>query len=321
MRPLLIAVALLLALAAGLAGLVLAISPARVRLVHAASHMLSPSGAPKAGSDARQEGDENAADALVIHLASNPAPAPPFLVDDLDGIPVSTAQWRGKVVLLTFWATWCPPCRDEIPELIDLQARYKDQLQVIGVSLDDAPPQEVREFAKEAGINYPVIMASHELIAEYGGVPALPTSFVVNTDGRIAQKNVGLYPQEVYEAEVRALLHLPVKAKVETFVDQGQIFLKNVANATELPGVDFTGLTPEQKTAVLKRMNSELCTCGCRLTIAQCRVSDSNCATSKKLAAQIVQEVLAAARASSGAAPSGSHAASAAAPAPATTNP
>jgi len=102
---------------------------------------------------------------------------------------------------------------------------------------------------------------------------------------------VGLYPMEVYDREIRALLKMPVDARVETFDDTGQIFLKNAARATELPGVDFSGLTPEQKKAALRRMNSENCTCGCKLTVAQCRINDETCATSKKLAAQIVSEI------------------------------
>jgi hypothetical protein len=90
---------------------------------------------------------------------------------------------------------------------------------------------------------------------------------------------------------VRSLLALPVNAKVETFQDTGQIFLKNATLATELPDVDMKGLTPEQKQAALKRMNSETCTCGCGLTIAQCRINDTTCDISKHLAADIVKQV------------------------------
>jgi len=229
----------------------------------------------------------------VVRFASNAIAAPPFLLPDLEGHIISTAAWRGKVVLLNFWATWCPPCREEIPELVDLANRYKDQLEVVGVSMDDAPPQEVRLFAKRFGINYSVVMASSELTDEYGGVPGLPTSFIINREGRIVQKHVGLYPIEVYETEVRALLGLPVDARVEMFQDTGQIFLKNAALATELPGVDFKGLTEQQKKEALKRLNSEMCNCGCRLTLAQCRINDTACPISRKLANQVVKDVLA----------------------------
>ncbi|MGC2421701.1 MAG: TlpA disulfide reductase family protein [Candidatus Acidiferrales bacterium] len=299
MRRLLISISL--ALVAGLSVLLIGMPAMRAPLVLAANRFLSPHGTAGARGPTRQDGGGDQGRTLTILFANNPVPAPPFLVSALDGSTVSTAEWHGKVVLLTFWATWCPPCRDEIPMLIDLATRYAGRIEVIGVSMDDAPPEAVKQFTVMAGINYPIVMGSPEMVGEYGGVPALPTTFIMNTDGRIVQKHVGLYPEYVYETEVRSLLGLPVNAKVETFTDTGQIFLKNAANATELPGVDFTGLTAEQKAAVLKRLNSEICTCGCRLTIAQCRVNDSSCATSKALAAKIIQEVLAASHASSAA--------------------
>ncbi len=227
----------------------------------------------------------------IIRFASNAMPAPPFLVNDLAGGIVSTAQFRGKVVILNFWATWCPPCREEIPEMIQLAKEFKDKLQIIGVSMDDAPPVEVKQFAQNVGINYPVVMGSRWIAGEYGGVPALPTSYLVDPSGRVVQKHVGLYPIQVYEEEIRALLNLPVSARIETFQDTGQIFLKNAALATELPAVNFNGLTSAQKSAALKRMNSEYCTCGCQLTIAQCRINDESCTTSQGLAAAIIREI------------------------------
>jgi thiol-disulfide isomerase/thioredoxin len=230
-------------------------------------------------------------DVRVIRFAKNALPAPPFLLPDLQGNIISTASFHGHVVLLSFWATWCPPCRQEIPELKELQSRYKNQLQIVGVSLDDAPTQQVWEFAKREGINYSIVMGSAEITKEYGGVPALPTNFLIGPDGKVVQKHVGLYPLGVYDTEVRALLGMHVDAKVETFEDEGQIFLKNAALATELPGVDLKGLTEAQKKAALKRMNSENCTCGCDMTIAQCRLMDSSCPISKAMAAKIVKEI------------------------------
>lgn len=235
-----------------------------------------------------RQGDAN----QVIRFVSNPLPAPPFLMTDLDGQAVSTAQWKGKVVILEFWATWCPPCRAEIPMLIHLQSRYKDKLEVVGMSVDDATPAEVKGFVKQMGMNYPVVMADERLVEEYGGVPALPTAFVINLDGKVVQKHVGLLPESLYDEEVRALLGMPVDARVETFVDQGQVFLKNAALATELPGVDMKGLTPAQKKEALKELNTETCQCGCGLTLAQCRIVDSPCLVSKKLANEVVKRIL-----------------------------
>jgi thiol-disulfide isomerase/thioredoxin len=226
----------------------------------------------------------------VIRFVKNPEVAPPMQAEDILGKPVTKADWDGKVVLVNFWATWCPPCRMEIPELLELKKEYGDRLEIIGISEDDDPPAKVLKFAKSVGMTYPIVMYTPELVASYGGVPALPTSFLIDTKGRVVQKHSGLYPIEVYQQEIRALLGMPIEARVETFVDQGQIFLKNAANATELPGVSFKGLTAEQKKGALHRMNAETCTCGCGLTVSQCRVNDSECPTSKGIAAQMVKD-------------------------------
>jgi thiol-disulfide isomerase/thioredoxin len=257
------------------------------------------SGAPAAPSAANAKiarvapvaAQESQVSQRVIRFANNPQAVPPFLVNDLDGNVVSTAALRGKVVLINFWATWCPPCREEIPELIDLANRYKDGLQVVGISMDDADAAQVKDFATRMGMNYPVVMGGREIITPYGGVPGLPTTYVINRDGRIVQKHVGLYPTFIYEDEIRALLDMKVDATVQTFEDTGQIFLKNAAHATALPGVEFAGLTPEQKKVALKRLNSEGCDCGCKLTLAQCRINDTSCPVSKRNAAQVVKEV------------------------------
>jgi thiol-disulfide isomerase/thioredoxin len=252
-------------------------------------------GAGTAGAEAAAKGKPGGAAPVVVKFARNPETAPPFLMADLDGQPISSAAYPGKVVLLSFWATWCPPCRLEIPELISLQAKYKDKLQIIGISEDDADtPAEVahvKDVAAQIGINYPVVMATKDVVDAYGGVPALPTTFVLNTSGKVVQKHVGLVPTEDFDNEIRLLLDLPVNATVEAFDDTGQIFLKNASLATELPGVDFSGLTPDQKREALKRMNSENCTCGCGLTIAECRINDSECDISTDLAKKIVKEV------------------------------
>jgi thiol-disulfide isomerase/thioredoxin len=267
----------------------------------AAAHLVRELGTAKVSAAAKtapatEEQDSDSKDGkdgapTVVRFARNPSPLPPFLVNDLDGNIISTANLRGKVVLLSFWATWCPPCREEIPELNQLAARYPDKLVIIGVSMDDGPPSEVRQFAQKVGMHYPIVMGTEEITSEYGGVPGLPTNFIVSADGGVVQKHVGLYPIEVYDTEIRALLKMPVSAKIETFEDIGQIFLKNAEHATELPGVDFKGLSADQKKAALKIMNSRGCTCGCKFTIAQCRINDSTCPISQKLAESIVNDV------------------------------
>jgi thiol-disulfide isomerase/thioredoxin len=251
---------------------------------------------PKVSAAASAANAEDA-NAPVIRFVKNPEMAPPLQAQDILGKPVNKDNWPGKVVLINFWATWCPPCREEIPELLELKKEYKDRLEIVGISEDEDPPATVLKFARQKGMSYPIVMATQELIDAYGGVPALPTSFLIDTQGRVVQKHSGLYPIEGYHLEIRSLLGLPTDARVETFVDLGQVFLKNAANATELPGVNFKGLTAEQKKAALRRLNSESCTCGCKLTLSQCRVNDTECPYSGKLAAQVVKEVAGGAKA------------------------
>jgi len=227
----------------------------------------------------------------VIRFVRNPDAAPGFKLDALDGQPLSLATARGKVVLLNFWATWCGPCRAEIPDLIALQQKYKDQLQIIGLTVDDDDASVIKQVVDETHINYPVAMASPEVRLQYGGIAALPTSFVLDAQGRVVQKHEGLRDPALYETEIRALLGLPIDARVETFEDTGQIFLAHADRASELPGVDLSHLTPQQKQVALHKFNAEGCTCGCNFTLAQCRIYDRNCAISKSRTEKIVAEV------------------------------
>jgi thiol-disulfide isomerase/thioredoxin len=229
----------------------------------------------------------------VIRFVRNPDPAPPFALKDLAGKPLTLEGLRGKVVLLNFWATWCKPCRAEIPDLIGLQTKYAGKLQIVGLSVDDDAPGEVKKFVQESGINYPVALAPPKLRESYGGIPALPTSFVLDTEGRVMQKHTGLRDPALYETEIRALLGLPFGAKIETFEDTGEVFLQHADRATELPGVDLSKLTPEQKKIALRRFNAESCPCPCQLTVAQCRINDSTCPLSKAAARKIVAALIA----------------------------
>jgi thiol-disulfide isomerase/thioredoxin len=276
-RSLLIVVALLAV------GAIAAVLPVALRHARAAV---------RAGAAMRPPASQSNAHPAPIRFVKDPVPAPAFEMRDISGKTVSTANWTGKVVLLAFWATWCPPCRAEIPALIDLQTRYKDKLQIVSISEDDDPPEKVLKFVQQTGINYPVIMATPALVGKYGGVPALPTTFLIDTQGRVVQKHMGLYSIDDFEREIKALLGLPVDAPIETFLDTGQVFLANAANATDLPGVNLAGLTPAQKKSVLHRLNAENCTCGCTLTISECRINDTSCPVSLALAAKVIQEVV-----------------------------
>jgi thiol-disulfide isomerase/thioredoxin len=226
----------------------------------------------------------------VIHFVRNPDPAPDFKLTALDGKPLTLAALQGKVVLLNFWATWCGPCRAEIPDLVALQERYNGRLQILGLNVDDEEA-DIKQYVQETGINYPVAMTSNDVRIQFGGIPALPTSFILDTEGRVVQKHVGLWSPAVYETEIRALLGMPIMARVETFEDKGEVFLAHADRATELPGVDLSKLTPEQKKAALHRFNADACTCGCKFTLAQCRIWDSACAVSKAATEKIIAEV------------------------------
>jgi thiol-disulfide isomerase/thioredoxin len=229
----------------------------------------------------------------TIRFVKDPQPAPAFTLTDLDGKRLSSADWRGKAVLINFWATWCGPCRAEIPDLIRLQEKYPDKLLIVGLSQDLDPPEKVKEFAREMKMNYPVAMSSEEIERKFGGVFGLPTSFVIDTAGRIVQKHIGLRNPLLYETEIRALLDLPVPLKVERFVDTGQVMLANAKNATEYPGVDLSKLNAEQRKVAQRQLNEMECTCGCGLTVAQCLVNDTSCDVSKGMAKQAVESLLA----------------------------
>ena len=146
----------------------------------------------RGGQTGSPGGSADAGGPLALRLLSTPMPVKTFTATDLDGRPISTDAWRGKVTIVNFWATWCPPCRAEIPDLIALQAKYGDQLQVIGISQDETGPEVVRQFVKEQGINYPIVMSTPEIEQIFTGIYALPTSFIIDRDVQVVAKHVGM---------------------------------------------------------------------------------------------------------------------------------
>lgn len=132
--------------------------------------------------------------------------APDWTLKSPDGKDVKLADFRGKVLVLDFWATWCPPCRKEIPSFIELQTQYeKAGLVIIGISFDKTV-DAVKEFAKTEKINYPLAMGTMDVAQAYGGIRSIPTTFIVDPTGKIVKSLVGFHPKAEFEKEITPLL-------------------------------------------------------------------------------------------------------------------
>jgi thiol-disulfide isomerase/thioredoxin len=140
-------------------------------------------------------------------VLSKSTPAPDFTLESLDGKNTRLSDFRGKAVLLNFWATWCGPCKIETPWLVEMQKEYGPQgLQVVGVAMDDSGKDEIAKFAKEMGVNYPVLLGKEEVGDAYGGVPALPESFFIGRNGKIVDKIMGLEGKAEIESAIKKAL-------------------------------------------------------------------------------------------------------------------
>jgi cytochrome c biogenesis protein CcmG/thiol:disulfide interchange protein DsbE len=138
---------------------------------------------------------------------SDKKPAPVFTLTDLNGKNVSLTDFRGKIVILDFWATWCPPCIMEIPHFIELQDKYKDKgFAMVGISLDQAGIEVVKTFAQKYKINYPILMNDGQVHIAYGGISNIPTTFVIDPAGNIRKKYVGYIEKAVFEEDIKTLL-------------------------------------------------------------------------------------------------------------------
>ena len=151
---------------------------------------------------------------LAIAAAAPKAPparrsAAPFDVTTLNGQRVTLEGLRGKVVILDFWATWCPPCRMEIPHFKALYAKYHPKLEILAISLDEEGERVVAPFVRKQGITYPVAIGQDRLVSAYGGIRGIPTTFVIDRQGRIVKKYIGYKALEVFEKDIETLLAEP----------------------------------------------------------------------------------------------------------------
>lgn len=138
---------------------------------------------------------------------SAPIPGPAWSLRDVNGKAVNSADFKGKVVILDFWATWCGPCRMEIPSFVELQKAYGDKgLAVVGVSLDEEGGRVVKPFMKQFAINYPIVMGDEKIVRAYGVIEGIPTTFVIDRQGKIVSKHIGYVDKAQFEREVKPLL-------------------------------------------------------------------------------------------------------------------
>lgn len=163
-----------------------------------------PSKAPRSNVPALQGTDSMGA----LSTETDPTPVPDLTVQTLDGTSIALDEQPGRVLLVNFWATWCPPCRKEIPDLIDLQeAMGDDGLMVIGVALDQDGASVVQPFVDEYDINYPIVVEDTKTVeSQLGPIYALPTTLVIGPDGMITRRITGIFPVEEMEATLKEML-------------------------------------------------------------------------------------------------------------------
>jgi thiol-disulfide isomerase/thioredoxin len=140
-------------------------------------------------------------------MAKGESIAPDFSLADANGGNIKLSDYKGKIVIVDFWATWCPPCRKGIPDLISIKQQYGESIVIIGISMDTDSKSEVVPFIQKMGINYPIAYATPEVAQAYGGIEAIPTSFVVDKSGKIVDMHVGLVPKEDFTSVIDKLLN------------------------------------------------------------------------------------------------------------------
>jgi cytochrome c biogenesis protein CcmG/thiol:disulfide interchange protein DsbE len=133
--------------------------------------------------------------------------APDFTLKTIYEDEFHLYDYIGNVIIIDFWDTWCPPCRAEIPHFIELYEKYRDKgLLIIGIAFGREGIEKVKSFVNDEGINYPVLIANSEVVKDYGGITAIPTTFIINKNGEIFEKIIGYRDKEFFEEKIKNLL-------------------------------------------------------------------------------------------------------------------
>ena len=165
---------------------------------------ITVTGSTSSGADGAAATNPGEPDDAVAE--GKPAPLQ-YTLKDMNGVDVKLASFKGKIIVLNFWATWCGPCRAEIPSLVDLQKQYAKDLVVLGVSVDD-PVEKLKPYATEMKMNYPVLVGNgrEDVQDAYGPLWGIPVSVFIDRDGKIAKKHSGIASREQFEQEIKSLL-------------------------------------------------------------------------------------------------------------------
>jgi thiol-disulfide isomerase/thioredoxin len=222
--------------------------------------------------------------------------APAFTLTDIFGHTLSLDQYRGKVVLLDFWATWCGPCRSEIPGFIQLQKLYASQgFQIIGISEDQNGVAPVLQFYKQADLDYRVALDNGKVSELYGGIIGLPTTFLIGRDGRIYEKLPGAVGADYFEPGIKTLLATAPTMEAKSFQPMDGSEAPQIETPAEVnspvPGIDVSKLTQAELAHYEAVLSKQQCSCGCQMSLLECRKTDPGCATSRQEAEEVLQKM------------------------------